>query len=251
MIDHRCVTGESNYEFGPYSPQTLKATSWVGAVVGGAPSSLCKWRCFFSASCGTNQACEFCLCFSGYYPNAPLPHNAHCAENAVDFEWNGDITGDLPDGSIVQAAASVGLEMASVTASLTAPVDGSVSQPNISVRANSSLLPGLPKPKPKPASACSAAVKDCGTMKPSGAWKTQLCSSDQQCSHVPGVGSVACGGKPPVCRNDTKTCFSVLYQAPLCVLGPSPPPPPAPNNVRAAVYREAPAPGVADCIHVV
>ena len=32
--------GESNWEFGPYSPRTLQATTWIGAVVGGAPSAL-------------------------------------------------------------------------------------------------------------------------------------------------------------------------------------------------------------------
>jgi hypothetical protein len=35
-----CPWGESNWEFGPFSPQTMKATSWVGAVVGGTASML-------------------------------------------------------------------------------------------------------------------------------------------------------------------------------------------------------------------
>ena len=124
-----CPWGESNWEFGPYSPQTLKATSWVGAVVGGAPSSLY-------------------------------------------FEWNGPTPNDLPDEQLTAAAALVGLEMGTLTASLAAPVDGSVPQPTVSVRSTSTT--------------------------------------------------------PDV----------------------APPATPA-GYVRAAAYREPPAPGVSDCVHVV
>ena len=100
-----CPWGESNWEFGPYSPQTLKATSWVGAVVGGAPSSLY-------------------------------------------FEWNGPTPNDLPDEQLTAAAALVGLEMGTLTASLAAPVDGSVPQPTVSVRSTSTTPDVAPPATP-------------------------------------------------------------------------------------------------------
>ena len=94
------------------------------------------------------------------------------ASSSLYFEWNGETSNDLPDEQIVAAAARVGLEMRALTASLSAPIDGTVAQPTISVRATS-----------------MTAVADAGAT-PAG-------------------------------------------------------------SVRVAVYREAPALGVSDCVHVV
>jgi hypothetical protein len=100
-----CSRGESNWEFGPYSPRTLKATTWVGAVVGGASSSLY-------------------------------------------FEWNGDTSNDLPDKQITAAAARVGLEMRALTASLGAPLDGTVVQPTVTVVSTSTTPDAAPAATP-------------------------------------------------------------------------------------------------------
>ena len=89
-----CPWGESDWEFGPWSPATLKAASWIGAVVGGTASTLF-------------------------------------------FEWNGALTSAMPGISLTNAAAEVGLEMQSISASLAAPIDGSVPQPSVTVRTTS------------------------------------------------------------------------------------------------------------------
>jgi hypothetical protein len=89
-----CPWGESDWEFGPWSPATLKAASWIGAVVGGSASTLF-------------------------------------------FEWNGALSSAMPGISLTNAAAEVGLEMQSISASLAAPIDGSVLQPTVTVRTTS------------------------------------------------------------------------------------------------------------------
>ena len=100
-----CPWGESNWEFGPFSPQTMKATSWAGAVVGGTASMLY-------------------------------------------FDWNGDVSNDLPDWQLTVAAEQAGLEMDSIAPSLAAPVDGSVPQPTITVRSTSTTVDVSPPATP-------------------------------------------------------------------------------------------------------
>ena len=70
------------------------------------------------------------------------------AASNLFFEWNGDLQNDLPDWQLTAAAGEVGLEMRSLAPSLAAPIDGSVSQPTVTVRSTSATRDVAPPTTP-------------------------------------------------------------------------------------------------------
>ena len=108
-----CPWGESDWEFGPLSPASLKAMSWVGAVVGGAPSTLFfEWNGALSSAMPgislTNAAAEVGLEMRSLAPSLAAPIDGSVQQPTISVHTT-STTADLkplatPEGYVRAAA---------------------------------------------------------------------------------------------------------------------------------------------------